>query len=260
MADGTKIEWTDATWNPVTGCSPVSVGCVNCYAARMAYRLECMGHERYIGLTELHCNGVRRFNGTVRCHDGLLEQPLRWRKPRRIFVCSMSDLFHPNVPDDFIHQVFTQMRISDRHTFQILTKRPERAAQLLARALPNVWLGTTIEDQATADQRGPILRRCRAVVRFISAEPLLEQTDLCLSPGMEVSGQEGIDRGIHWVIVGETGPGARHMDLDWARSIRDQCRAAGVPFFFKRASGSEPTPDDLMIREFPKVVRDAPSA
>lgn len=275
MGDHSKIEWTDATWNPVTGCTRVSEGCRNCYIERTpAFRIQRRKFEH--GTTG------------VQLHPDRLDQPLKWKRPRRIFVNSLSDLFHADVPDEFVFSVFRTMARSQHHTFQILTKRPERMKTFCrriryidpgfnghdfgtcsywpnnpdefpieTRSLPNVWLGVSIEDQATADERIPLLLQTPAAKRFISAEPLLRPIDLgqVSNPGL-AEGQDFIDSlrgfawtctgpdyvdtcgigvGIDWVIAGgESGPGARPMHPDWARSIRDQCQAAGVPFFFKQ--------------------------
>jgi len=213
----TRIEWTDETWNPVTGCSAVSAGCEHCYARRWANRLQSMHQPRY-------ANGFR-----VTLHPDLLEQPLRWRRPRRIFVCSMGDLFHGDVPAAFIRRVFEVVAVAPQHTFQVLTKRTGRLLEFVAMVpWPNLWLGATVEDEHCL-RRVEQLRGMPAAVRFLSLEPLLGPLS-----ALDV-------RGIHWVIVGgETGPGARGMDPAWPRSIRDQCVAAGVPFFFKRWGGSGP--------------------
>jgi protein gp37 len=216
MGDKSKIEWTDATWNPVTGCTVISPGCDNCYARAMARRLQAMGSPRY------------RDGFKVRTHPDILDRPVRWTKPRMVFVCSMSDLFHDDVPDEFIRQVFSTMRAATRHTFQVLTKRPDRARYLvsaLGGAPPNVWMGTTVEDFIRRS-RIPKLQQIPARVRFLSLEPLLSPIhDLDL-------------KGIDWVIVGgESGPKARPMDPKWVRDIRDQCLRAGVSFFFKQWGG-----------------------
>ena len=229
MATST-IEWTDATWNPVAGCAIVSPGCTNCYAMRMAARLEAMGQDKYRDLTRPQ-GGRSAWTGSVKCDETTLDVPLRWRKPRFVFVNSMSDLFHPNVPEAFIARVWTTMAAARRHTFQILTKRPERMRHVTEQfaPLPNVWLGTSVE---TADYlpRLDELRATRAVVRFASFEPLLGAiTDANLA-------------GIHWAIVGgESGPGARPMDADWVRSLRRQCENQGVAFFFKQWGGTRKT-------------------
>lgn len=268
MGDKSGIEWTDATWNPVTGCTKVSHGCKNCYAERDWSRL-----------LHLPAYSGRAFTD-VAMHPERLCQPLRWGRPRRIFVNSMSDLFHDDVPDMFIDQVFAVMAMAKKHQFQVLTKRPKRMRHYLLAAdreesigwaehsiyegftripigayrgpthrrlpLPNVWLGVSVEDQVTADERIPLLLQTPAEVRWISAEPLLGPIDLmnCEHPNYSIradylSGQDsrsGDDQGtIDWVVVGgESGPKARPMSPKWARDLRDQCAAAGVPFLFKQ--------------------------
>ena len=211
MSDRSAIEWTEATWNPVTGCTQVSPGCARCYAKRFAERFRGVPGHPY----------ERGFDVVERPER--LGQPLRWKRPRTIFVNSMSDLFHEAVADDFVASVFETMERAGRHTFQVLTKRPERAAAL-APSLPwppNVWLGVSVENQRWTT-RIDALRAIPAAVRFLSCEPLLGPLDLDLE-------------GVGWVIAGgESGPRARPMDIAWARSVRDQCRAAGVPFFFKQ--------------------------
>jgi protein gp37 len=215
MAAGSSIEWTEATWNPLTGCTKVSPGCKHCYAERMAKRLQGMNHPSY-------ANGFR-----LTLHERLLDLPLQWKKPRTIFVNSMSDLFHKDVPVEFIHRVFETMCKAPQHRFQVLTKRPERVAELSA-SLPwpdNIWLGTSVE---TAKYFGRIddLRRCDAKVKFLSLEPLLGPLT-----GLDLSQ-------IDWVIVGgESGPGARPMESSWVIEIRDICVDDGVPFFFKQWGG-----------------------
>lgn len=224
----TKIEWTDATWNPITGCTPISAGCQNCYAKRMANRLRG------------RCGYPADDPFRVTFHPERLDEPLRWKKPRKIFVCSMGDLFHSAVTDEQLDAVFSEMIAVDRHTYFILTKRPERMAKYVSgwidQCRNHIWLGTSCENQQAADERVPLLMRCPAAVRFLSCEPLLGPIDLSAIPQRDsLKTYDG--RPISWVIVGaETGPRARPMDLDWARSIRDQCAAAGVPFFFKRDS------------------------
>jgi protein gp37 len=218
MSDHSAIEWTDATWNPVTGCSKVSPGCKNCYAERLAHRLRAMGNPRY------------REGFAVVLQPDQIDLPLRWRRPKRIFVNSMSDLFHASIPEDYIRRVFDTMASAHWHTFQVLTKRSERLAALAA-ALPwppNVWQGVSVES-ARYTSRVPDLQRVPAAVRFLSVEPLLGPIP-CLP-------LEGID----WVIVGgESGGGRRPMAVAWARSIRDQCAQAGVAFFFKQWGGRTP--------------------
>lgn len=224
MATNSAIEWTEVTWNPVTGCSKISKGCKNCYAERMAHRLHAMGMKRYE-------NGFK-----VSLHPDLLSLPYTWKAPRKIFVNSMSDLFHDDVPEPYIREVFAVMRKCERHQFQILTKRSDRLRRL-AHALtwpPNVWMGVSVENQQT-------LRRIRdlvqvpAQVRFLSLEPLLEDLGAITLAD------------IHWVIVGgESGPRARWMDPDWVDSIFRQCKTANVPFFFKQWGGPR---KDLTGRE-----------
>lgn len=340
MATNSKIEWTESTWNPVVGCTPVSPGCANCYASKMARRLDAMGQAKYRGLTTPH----GAFNGVVRCDEAALTIPLRWRKPRRIFVNSMSDLFHDGVPDAFIRKVFAVMSIAGQHTYQVLTKKPKRMAawfayevnslsgcqaELLADddfdyswvskmqqslvsmakkqkrrhghyldrsldsingtrkgvgdanywPLPNVWLGTSVEDQTRADERIPWLLKCPAAVRFLSCEPLLGLVDLNCD-------------GVDLVIVGgESGPKARPCNVEWIQDIVRQCKAAGVPCYVKQlgsnpilgdvsdpngwpteggtvdwengkirlksTKGGDPAewPEDLRVREMPEVLR-----
>ena len=224
MATNSRIEWTEATWNPVTGCTRASAGCDLCYAVVLTRRLEAMGQEKYAGLIN---PGKKHFNGRIKVHPDTLTTPLRWRKPRRVFVNSMSDLFHPNVPDEFIKDVFSVMVEADRHEFQVLTKRPERAAAMGAE-LPwpdNVWLGTSVEDERVIS-RIDELRSSPAKLKFLSLEPLIGPLpSLCV---------EGID----WVIVGgESGPGARPISEEWVLDIRDLCLRQDVPFFFKQWGG-----------------------
>lgn len=255
-----RIEWTDATWNPTTGCDRISAGCDNCYALTMARRLKAMGAAKY------QTDGDPRTSGPgfgVTVHPDVLAEPLRWRKPRRVFVNSMSDLFHARVPREFVAQVFAVMAATPQHTYQILTKRPERAARMLGELcdhghqrgehfraemewaatphsptyvpglqsgiyhrapwpLPNVWVGASVEsDEHTS--RADALRATPAAVRFISAEPLLGPL-----PSLDLTG-------IDWLIAGgESGPKARPMAPHWVRDLRDRCTAAGVAFFFKQ--------------------------
>lgn len=211
----TSIEWTEATWNPVTGCTKISPGCKHCYAERMALRLQMMGQPNYV-------NG---FKPTL--HEHLLALPLSWRKPQMIFVNSMSDLFHEQVPVRFILRVFDVMRRASWHTFQVLTKRAERLLQLDSKVdwPPNVWMGVSVESERYTF-RIDHLRQTHARVKFLSLEPLLRPL-----PGLDL-------RGIHWVIVGgESGPGARPMKKEWVTDIRDQCLDSGVSFFFKQWGG-----------------------
>jgi protein gp37 len=215
MGANSQIEWTESTWNPVTGCTKVSPGCAHCYAERMARRLKAMGQPNYR-------NGFR-----VTMHKHALNLPLGWKRPQMVFVNSMSDLFHEDVPVDFIRRVFDVMRQTDRHLFQILTKRSQRLAEL-APLLPwpaNVWMGVTVESGDYV-HRIDDLRRVPAAVRFLSLEPLLGPL-----PRLDLTD-------IDWVIVGgESGPGARAMAEAWAVDLRDQCMHAGVAFFFKQWGG-----------------------
>jgi protein gp37 len=227
MAD-TTIEWTDATWNPVAGCAILTAGCANCYAMRMAARLEAMGVEKYSGLTR-KTGGRAKWTGEIRLDVMSLSIPMSWRQPRKVFVNSMSDLFHPDVPVDFIATVWGVMEECKHHIFQILTKRPERMAQVLAkdcfRTLPNVWLGTSVENNEVVG-RIDDLRRVPAAVRFVSLEPLIGS----------VSDADLTD--IQWAIVGgESGPKARPMDPAWVDEIKDLCDDAGAAFFFKQWGG-----------------------
>jgi protein gp37 len=221
----TQIEWTDSTWNPVAGCSIVTAGCTHCYAMEMAMRLEAMGVEKYAGLTRRAGNRTV-WNGTVREDRAALEIPRRWKRARKIFVNSMSDLFHEKVSDEFIIAVWGVMRETPRHHFQILTKRPQRMAELLSTRiqdiLPNVWLGTSVEDAGVAD-RIDHLRTVPAAIRFISFEPLIGPIgDIDLS-------------NIDWAIVGgESGKSARPIKEDWIDEVHDQCIRAGTAFFFKQ--------------------------
>lgn len=260
MSENSKIEWTDAIWNPVLGCDKISPGCENCYAIRTAWRLQHNPNPKvkaaFEGLTVLQ-GGQPNWTGRVRLVEERLREPLKWRTPRRIFVNSQSDLFHEGLSDEQIDRVVTTMGLANQHTFQVLTKRPERMRDYMQRLaknikpletiardmgytfkwtspldgkeygllpwpIPQVWLGTSVESPKYKD-RIDKLRETPAAVRFLSLEPLLEDLGI-------------IDlTGIHWCIVGgESGPGARPMNPDWARSIRDQCKAAGVPYFHKQ--------------------------
>ncbi len=251
MARRTAIAWTESTWNPVTGCDQTSPGCSSCYAMRLAVRLKAMGSPRY------QKDGAPPTSGPgfgVTMHPDLLRQPLSWRAPSMVFVCSMADLFHPRVDDDFIARAFAVMAASPRHTYQVLTKRYARLRALLSRPsfpeqvqahtrrfapdvtvssawpLPNVWVGVSVEDQIRAVQRIPALLATPAAVRYLSCEPLLSTLDL--TPWL---GQ------LDWVIVGgESGPNHRTMHPDWARAVRDQCTAHDVHFFFKQWGGATP--------------------
>lgn len=215
MAAQTTIEWTESTWNPVTGCTRTSLGCLNCYAERMAERLQAMGQERYK-------NG---FKLTV--HPQAIEEPYHWRRPRMIFVNSMSDLFHEKIPFKFIRDVFQAMNDNKHHTFQILTKRSERLREMAPELIwsENIWMGVTIESNGYV-RRADDLRKVNAAVRFLSLEPLLGPL-----PDLELDG-------IDWVIVGgESGPGARPMKEKWVLDIKQKCEKENIPFFFKQWGG-----------------------
>jgi protein gp37 len=237
MATHSSIEWTESTWNPLTGCTKISAGCKNCYAERMARRLKAMGQPHYTG-------GFR-----LALHEDSLELPLSWKKAQMIFVNSMSDLFHKNVPVSFIQRVFDVMRRADWHQFQVLTKRADRLIELdPALDWPtNVWMGVSVENADVAD-RIDCLRNTHARIKFLSLEPLLGPV-----PGMNL-------HGIDWAIVGgESGPGARPMDREWVVDIRKQCRTARVPFFFKQWGGVRKTKagrelDGRTWDEMPRIV------
>ncbi|MCF8011803.1 MAG: phage Gp37/Gp68 family protein [Clostridiales bacterium] len=235
MAITTKIQWTESTWNPVTGCSKVSEGCRNCYAERLAKRLKAMGNPRYK-------NGFR-----VTIHPDLVDLPLRWKKSRTIFVNSMSDLFHEEIPDKFIFEIFNTMTEANHHIFQVLTKRSNRLAELAAE-LPwpdNIWIGVTVENQDVIN-RIHDLKKTGAKVKFISAEPLIENL-----PGLPL-------QDIDWVIAGgETGPKARPMHASWVINILNQCSKKNIPFFFKHWGGTNKKKNGRLLYgrtwdEFPK--------
>lgn len=214
-AQSSSIEWTDSTWNPVTGCTRISPGCVHCYAERLAKRLHAMGNPRYT-------NGFK-----VTLHEDLVELPLSWRTPKMIFVNSMSDLFHVDVPLEFIQRCFRTMAKADWHVFQILTKRADRVAELAPKLEwpENVWMGVSVENERYLP-RIDYLRQVPAFVRFLSLEPLIGPL-----PGLNLDE-------IHWVIAGgESGPGARPVKAEWIRAIRDRCQSDNVPFFFKQWGG-----------------------
>jgi len=306
----TKIEWTGKTWNPIVGCSIVSPGCTNCYAMKMAARLEAMGDAavkackavpaaHYAGTTKW-VNGKPGWTGKVAlAPDDILTKPLRTRKPTTWFVNSMGDLFHEDVPDEWIDRVFAVMAICPQHTFQVLTKRSKRMREYCASAttpdrvvdalmllmaqprafrrttgqnahwwpILNVWLGVSAEDQRRANERIPDLLETPAAVRFVSAEPLLGSIDftrrVAHPAGDRLSSRTWM-KDVNWIIVGgESGPGARPMHPDWARTIRDQCQAAGVPYFFKQWGNWLPMgPEDEWGREWmlldPSGVIDVP--
>jgi protein gp37 len=226
MGDHSAIEWTEATWNPIVGCTVISPGCTNCYAMRLAGRLEAMGQPKYAGTTR-KSGGRAKWNGRINFDPKTLKLPRKWKRGKMIFVNSMSDLFLEEVPVEVVKEVFATMLATPQHTYQLLTKRAERLEKL-APALPwpdNIWAGVSVEN---ADYQWRInhLRRTPAIVKFLSLEPLLGPLD-------------DLDlRGIDWAITGgESGPKARPMQAEWARSIRDQCKAAGVAFHFKQWGG-----------------------
>lgn len=229
MAGLSDIEWTDATWNPITGCSMVSPGCTNCYAMRMAARLQAMGHPAYSGVTR-KSGGRHVWTGRFHLVDEALSIPLRWRKPRKIFVNSMSDLFQDDVPGEFIKKIWSVMASANHHIFQVLTKRPDlmlKTMELHRLATPqNVWIGTSVENRDYIN-RIEILRRIQASVRFVSFEPLI-------GPVGDANLQ-----GIHWAIVGgESGPDARPLKKEWVGQIKRQCRIFDTAFFFKQWGGT----------------------
>jgi protein gp37 len=242
-----KIEWTDQTWNCLRGCTKVSAGCRECYAERQAARFAGPG-QPYAGLVQ---DG--RWSGAVRLLPELLDAPRRWRRPRMVFVASMSDPFHALVPDDFLERMFAVMEETPQHTYQLLTKRPERMVTWLARSrlgqLPgHIWLGTSVEDQASADERVPVLLACNARMRFVSCEPLLGPVRLDRPRDDEVGASWSGLGGLFWVIVGgESGPRARPCEVGWIRGLVEQCRAAGVPAFVKQmgARSVARSPGDL---------------
>ncbi|TAV46904.1 phage Gp37/Gp68 family protein [Rhizobium leguminosarum] len=250
MATNSAIEWTEATWNPVAGCTIISPGCTNCYAMRMARRLEAMGQPKYAGTTRMS-GGRAKWNGVVRVDETSLGLPKTWKTGRMIFVNSMSDLFHESVPVDFIRRVFDTMADASQHTFQILTKRAERLEELsIALKWPdNVWMGVSVES-ADYQYRIDHLRRTDAKTKFLSLEPLLGPLD-----NLNLLG-------IHWAIVGgESGPNARAVSPEWVRSIRDQCLDADVAFHFKQWGGvnKKKTGRTLDNRTWDEFPRSAPS-
>lgn len=264
MGRTTGIEWTDSTWNPVRGCTRVSEGCCNCYAESVAARFSGPG-QPYEGLAGFK-DGDARWTGELKLIENHLEDPIRWKEPKRIFVNSMSDLFHPRVTWDWLARIFDVMARANQHTYQILTKRPERMLEALnAAANPDVvdsfqstfgqrwppakwWFGVSVENQETANARLPILARCPAALRFVSYEPALGPVDLAIACGDPLALAS-----IGWVICGgESGSDARPMHPDWVRDARDLCVRARIPFFFKQWGewapsylGDTPMPDGL---------------
>lgn len=250
MAGLSDIEWTDATWNPISGCTIISPGCTNCYAMRMAARLQAMELPAYAGVTRR--SGKRSvWSGRINLNETAISIPLRWRAPKKVFVNSMSDLFQDDIPDDFIRKVWEVMRRADWHIFQVLTKRPENMLRVISEnrlpLLPNVWLGTSVES-GDYKERIRLLRRVPSRVRFVSFEPLIGAI-----------GKVNLN-GVHWAIVGgESGPGARAMELRWVEEIRTQCETQKVAFFFKQWGGVNKKRAGRIYRgrtwdEYPKEV------
>lgn len=308
MAENTKIEWTDATWNPITGCSVTSPGCKHCYAMQLAgTRLK--HHESRAGLTQDTSAGPV-WTGEVRFNSQWLDQPLHWKAPKMIFVCAHADLFHESVPDEWIDKIFAVMALSKRHIFQVLTKRAKRMREYFSALtrdrieeaaremgytfrhcgiffldfpLPNVWIGVSVEDQKRADERIPELMATPAAVRWVSAEPLLGAVDLkpwVYDRETEIrramngpaacnrdQAEDSIRKPLDWVVVGgESGRKARPMHPHWARELRDQCAAAGVPFLFKQwgawspralicGAGHDFQTIDPQCKRWPDVIR-----
>lgn len=240
MPNRSEIEWTDATWNPTTGCTKVSRGCDNCYAEALSHRLLSDTYRKRLPVVNSLQNRADPF--AVRIWPDRLDLPRSWKTPRRVFVNSMSDLFHVDVPDMFARRCFEVMLETDRHEYQILTKRPSRASRFVRRNAdlfsayglpPHIWIGTSVEEQAV-DHRIQQLLDVPAEIRFLSCEPLIGKLSIAdhLDP---------VDPGIHWVIAGgESGIGARPMELSWARQIRDECAGLEIPFFFKQWGGRTP--------------------
>lgn len=238
MATNSHIEWTDMTWNPVTGCTKISQGCKHCYAVRLAHRLHAMGLERY------------RNEFQVTLHPDLIDLPTRWKKPRMVFVNSMSDLFHEQIPIEFIQQVFRTMERTPQHTYQILTKRSERLKEVAPMLVwpSNVWMGVSVEDNRVVSRIRDLVST-PAKTKFLSCEPLIGPLDSLPL------------RGIDWVIVGgESGPRARPMKPEWAESILEQCQALGIAFFFKQWGGVRKSKTGRLLHgrtfdEFPNNVQ-----
>lgn len=293
-----KIEWTDETWNPIIGCSKISTGCENCYAEKMAERIASIACSKHLVFSPSWMSDTDRaytdvvklwhdpksektywkgWNGKTAFFESALEKPLHWKKPRKIFVCSMGDLFHESVPLKWVARIMKTVKLSPQHIFMFLTKRHKRMAAFFSRyyfpwnedALPNLWLGVTAENQAMADWRIPTLLQIRAAKRFVSVEPMLGAINIaddCYSSydraalNSQMTGCERQDNKINWVICGcESGKNRRPMKLEWARSLRDQCKGADVPFFMKQmeingkvCKDINQFPIDLRIREYPK--------
>lgn len=275
MADKSLIEWTDATWQPILGCSVTSPGCTNCYAMRLA-GTRLRHHPSRSGLTRMSKAGPV-WTGEVRLHEPWMDQPLRWRRGRRIFVCAHGDLFHENVPDEWIDRIFAVMALSQQHTFQVLTKRSRRMLDYVHGLIESgrwllwkhpilghdifdpmvatyemmfsrVWLGVSVEDRARLGRISD-LADTPAAFRFISFEPLLEYLGAVDLSDIDLA-----------IVGGESGPGHRPMEGDWARSLQSQCADQAVRFFMKQMSGKAEIPTDLMIREMPGTHQEIPNA
>lgn len=275
-----NIEWTNQTWNPVTGCSKVSAGCKNCYAITMSHRLQAMPNmqNRYGGTTKKRENGTINFTGKVMCHEAVLNKPYKWRKSRKVFVNSMSDLFHENVPVSFIKKVFKVMNDTPHHTYQVLTKRPERLKEInnLVNWSRNIWLGVSCENQETTNSRIPLLCTTDAKVRFVSFEPLLGEIDLyhddvidCFVKYGKNMTEEHATNLVNWAIVGgESGHNARPISLDDIVDLVDNLQEFGVATFVKQLGTQlakelkmstkkgnvfSEFPKNLQVREYPKL-------
>lgn len=291
MSNNSKIQWTESSWNPIVGCTKVSDGCYHCYAINKSHRCAACGIKQYVDITEKHGNTIE-WTGEIRCIPELLNKPIEWKNPRRIFVNSMSDFLHKDVPMEFLASMWNTMSIAHQHTYQLLTKRADRLSILhteefrLARIedyvmrnyrnwqwyLSNVWIGVSVENQRRAYGRLPLLATMNVGgIRWISAEPLLEKTDLFFhftSPYLYGTGEKKPE--FNWVVIGgESGPGARPFEIDWARSIISKCKEFGIPIFMKQVGsnafengkryrtkhrkGGDPAewPEDIRIREYP---------
>jgi len=262
MGDKTAIQWADATWNPITGCTPISDGCAMCYAKALITRFPLL-HTR---------SSIPKPFERLYFHQGRLETPLKWKKPRRIFVCSMSDLFHDQIPFERIDQVFEVIDRCPQHTFMLLTKRPKRALEYFSQGEPgvfpykNVWMGVTTENYTMADERLPVLLDIPATVRFVSIEPMLGPVELFgkhrdYLHDLGLPGRPPVLKGIDWVIIGaESGPGRRPCKIEWMVDVVEQCKAANVPVFVKQihdgfgrvVKNIEDFPKELQFREFPQ--------
>lgn len=262
MGKTTGIEWTESTWNPLRGCTRVSEGCRNCYAERVSARFSSKGQPFHL-IAERSPSGPR-WTGKVILVESMLREPIKWKEPRRIFVNSMSDLFHEAVTDEWLAKIFDVMERAPQHVYQILTKRPLRmltALRAVGATPPNWWFGVSIEDQQSARARLPVLAETPCALRWVSYEPALGPVDLAAAlaqPNMTATGAMlRVPAAIQWIVVGgESGPGSRHFDPAWARTVLKVCREQGIPFFMKQMGGRSthndvPIPDDLLIKEMP---------